>query len=92
MADLGQEEDETMMKEIPKLQQSINEQQNEQIIIESRLKNVKQEKYQNDRSKNEYLKMTENVMSLENIIKWKDACENEEMQQFEVRLYNQTII
>jgi hypothetical protein len=29
MADLGQEEDETMMKEIPKLQQSINEQQNE---------------------------------------------------------------
>lgn len=62
------------------------------IVTESRLKNIKQEKYQSDRSKNEYLKMMENVKNLEEVINWKNNQENEEMQQFEVRLYNQTII
>ena len=36
--------------------------------------------------------MMENVKNLESVINWKSSQENEEMQQFEVRLYNQTII
>jgi hypothetical protein len=92
MQAICQEEETIIEKEMPALTADIHILQNELLVTESRLHNIQKEKLQLERGSGEYQKMIEHAMSFKNSVEWKEQKENEEMQHFEVRLYNQTII
>lgn len=74
------------------LQQDNNVLQNEFLVTEQRLQNIKQEKTQFKASLKEYQKMIQNVKNLQNVLNWRGGQENEVMESFQVKMYNETII
>ena len=92
MGDISLEEETIVEKEMPSLEADTQILQNELIVTESRLQNIQKEKKQLERSNLEYQKLIDHVLNFKTSVEWKESKENEEMQHFEVRLYNQTII
>ena len=81
-----------MLQDIPMLEQDNNVLQNEFLVTEQRLQNIKQEKTQFKASLKEYQKMIQNVKNFQNVLNWRGGQENEIMESFQVKMYNETII
>lgn len=64
MNELQAEEDAIVLQDIPMLEQDKNVLQNESLVTEQRLQNIKQEKTQYKASLKEYQKMIQNVKNL----------------------------
>lgn len=62
------------------------------MVTESRLQNIKQEKQLIQDSLNDYKSFIENVQSLQKVFTLKGSEENQEMENLQVRMYQQTII
>lgn len=77
---------------MPALQQDNNVLQNEFLVAEQRLQNIKQEQLQTKENLQEYQKMIQNVKNLQSALNWKGAQENEDLERIQVKLYNETII
>lgn len=70
-----------MQKEIPALQQDSNVLQNEFLVAEHRLQNIKQEQMQTKESLQEYQQMIQNVKNLQSVLNWKGTQENEDLER-----------
>lgn len=70
-----------MQKEIPALQQDNNVLQNEFLVAEHRLQNIKQEQMQTKESLQEYQQMIQNVKNLQSVLNWKGTQENEDLER-----------
>jgi len=62
------------------------------MLTDSRLHNIKQEKQLIQESLEDYQQFIEHVQSLQKVFTWKGGEENQEMENLQVRMYNQTII
>ena len=70
-----------MQKEVPALQQDANVLQNEFLVAENRLQNIKQEQSQTRESLQEYQHMIQNVKNLQSVLNWKGTQENEDLER-----------
>ena len=80
MKDLEDEDDTILQKEIPKMQNDISVLENELVITEQRLKNIKEERDVATKATEEYKQMKKEVESLQVSLGWKESQENNEME------------